>query len=80
MGCRQWAIGVGWYEVVCGEWVIGAFALSAYPAGDGGVTDLFGLAFVVAFVVRSVRFRVRPVPCGLAGVAAWCVGCQGAAS
>ena len=59
--------------MVGGEWVVGAFAFSAYPAGDGGVTNLFGSFAVVAFVVRSVRFRVRSVPCCLAGVAACCV-------
>ena len=65
--------------MVCGEWVIGLFPFAAYPAGDGGVSYVFGFAFVFAFVVRSVGFGVLPVPCGLACVAACCVDGQGSA-
>jgi len=44
------------------EWVIDSFAFSAYPAGYGGVSDLFGSLAVIAFVVESFRFWVLSVP------------------
>jgi hypothetical protein len=61
---------VGWYQVVGCEWVVGAFALSTYPTGYGGVSYLFGSFAVVAFVVWAFWFGMLPVPCCLAGVAA----------
>jgi hypothetical protein len=44
------------------EWVVGSFAFSAYPAGYGGVSDLFGSLLVIAFVVEAFRFGVLSVP------------------
>jgi hypothetical protein len=48
--------------VVCCEWVVGFLAFATYPAGDSGVSDLFGSLLVVAFVVEAFRFRVLSVP------------------
>jgi hypothetical protein len=48
--------------VICCEWVVRSFAFSAYPAGYGGVSDLFGSLTVIAFVVKAFRFRVLSVP------------------
>ena len=44
------------------EWVVGSFAFATYPAGDSGVSDLFGSLLVIAFVVEAFRFRVLSVP------------------
>jgi hypothetical protein len=63
--------------VVCCEWVVGFLAFSAYPAGYGVVSDLFGSFLVVAFVVGSVWFGVLLMPDGLAACAACGVGCEG---
>ena len=62
MGCCERAVGVCWYEVICCEWVVGSFAFATYPAGDSGVSDLFGSLAIVPFVVESFRFGVLPVP------------------
>jgi len=76
MRCCEWAVGVCWYKVVCCEWVIGSFAFATYPAGDSGVSDLFGSLLVIAFVVRSVWFRVLLIPKCLASCAACGVACK----
>jgi len=75
MCCRQWAVGVGWYEVVGCKRVIGAFAFAAYPAGDSVVSDLLGSLSIVAFVMGSVWFGVLLIPQRLASGAACGVGC-----
>lgn len=62
--------------MVCGERVVWFLALSAYPAGDCVVSDLFGSLFVVAFVVGSFWFRVLLIPECLASGAACGVACQ----
>ena len=79
MGCSQWAVGVGWYEVVGCKRVIGAIAFAAYPAGDSVVSDLLGSLSIVAFVMGSVWFGVLLIPEGLAACAACGVGCEVAA-
>ena len=73
MGCCQRAVDVGWYQMIGCEWIVLAFALSTYPAGDCCVSDDLCSAFICACVVGSVWFRVLSCPCCLAGVAAWCV-------
>ena len=65
--------------MVCGERVVWFLALSAYPAGDCVVSDLFGSLFVVAFVVGSVWFGVLLIPDGLAACAACGVNSEGSA-
>lgn len=76
MGCCKRAVGVAGQKVIGCEWVVGSFAFATYPAGNSGVSDLFGSFLVVAFVVRSVWFGVLSVPKGLASGAACSVGCQ----
>ena len=65
--------------MVCCEWVVRSFSFSAYPAGCGCVSDLFGSFLVVAFVVGSVSFGVLSVPEGLTVCAACGVACEGSA-
>jgi hypothetical protein len=48
--------------VISSEWVVGFLAFATYPAGDGGVSDLFRSLLVVAFVVEAFRFGVLSVP------------------
>jgi len=62
VGCCERAVRVCWYEVVCCEWVVGSFGFSAYPAGYGGVSDLFGSLAVIALIVEAFRFGVLSVP------------------
>jgi hypothetical protein len=61
------------------EWVVGFLALSAYPAGYGVISDLFGSLAVIAFVMWAFRFWVLLVPQGLAVGAACGVACEAAA-
>ena len=75
MGCCEWAVGVGWYEMVGCERVVQPLALSAYPAGYSVVSDLSGSLLVIAFVMWAFRFRVLLVPQGLAVGAACGVAC-----
>lgn len=65
--------------MVCCEWVVRFLAFSAYPAGYGVVSDLFGSLLVVAFVVGSVWFGVLLIPDGLAACAACGVNSEGSA-
>jgi hypothetical protein len=48
--------------MVCCEWVVRFLAFATYPAGDSGVSDLFGSLSIVAFVVEAFRFWVLLVP------------------
>jgi hypothetical protein len=48
--------------MVCCEWVVRFLAFATYPAGDSGVSNLFGSLSIVAFVVEAFRFWVLLVP------------------
>jgi len=59
------------------EWVVGFLAFATYPAGDSGVSDLFGSLSIVAFVVEAFRFWVLSVPKCLTVRASCDVACKG---
>ena len=58
------------------EWVVRFLCFATYPASNGCFSYLFRSSFVVAFVVRSVRFWVLFVPECLAVGASGGVACQ----
>ena len=80
MGCCQWAVGVGWYQVIGCEWVLcSSVAFSTDPAVGCCVSHDLCSAFVCACVVWALWLGVRPVPFGCAGFAACAVGGEGSA-
>jgi len=54
VGCRQWAVGVAWHDVVCCPRVVRFGRLFAYPTGHGSVPYYFGTLAVLGVVVGSV--------------------------